>query len=178
MKNQKPSLKILKDFSAKYFKGGKTPAIQWKKIGSMGEADYKKNRIYLNPKQHFEKFGCGIGGSMLYRPATKIKLTAWEGYFATLLHEIAHFKFRSWKIPKKWLSLKNKLRREYPRDLEMQGYSAEDYLDQFENEMEMEDFQMYVVGGARNIPSLHVQVEEWAISEFEKKRGFINGLRS
>ncbi len=178
MDNQKPSVAILKKFALRYFTKQTLLDIRWKKMDAAGMADYKSKVIYLHPdlKESYNTFGCRVGHGMDYFPATKMKLSKWESYFATLLHEIGHFKFRKWKIPKKWPRIRNKIRREYPGNIEMQTYVAEDYHDDFANEMEIEDFKHYIVGGAECVPSLHMRVEEWAIREFKKQRKAINLL--
>ncbi len=146
---------------------------------SMGEAHYNTNIIYINPDPSSHRLGCEIGSAMFYEPGDKLKIKGYyEECFLSLLHEIAHFKFRKWKIPKEWIPLKRKLGRMHPNNLEMQAYSVEDLFDKFPGELELEDFRHYVIGGSTAVPALHIKVENWAIFEFRKQRKNIRKIIS
>lgn len=193
----KPKLKDLQSFTKLYF-SHRYPTVKWKRMKRyLGLADTKKNIIYLNPNQSSaKKFGCFIGEG-IYKPKTKIKLTENERYFATLLHEIWHFKIKSKpsnffeSIEKKAIKEIKKERKLRDKLLKIKGFTGNkdgreitlddiatevDYNDSLNrhffskgkrNEYKWLEFQSWLGGGSM---TEHIKVEDWAIKEFKKQR--------
>ena len=169
----KPKIVNLKQFAKRYFKNH-YPLIKYKKLkdGLNGVADTKKRVIYLNINQT-GGFGCAVG-EVTYIPKTKVKLSAWERYFAALLHEIAHFKIKFHEPSKKFERIKRKIIREFYPKLEKESlddiaYNAADYL----SEWELVKFRGWL---GKHSTENHIKVEEWAIKEFKRQRKSINKI--
>ncbi len=147
------------------------------KDSTAGTVDIKKNIIYLNPMSKKMGFGCSIDGAV-FEPGINIKLSFYESFFATLIHEIGHFKIKR-KVPEYMVRIKEKLEKEYPKEVDMRVYSASDYLKRRKNETTDEytsrlwELESVICGG--NMRE-HQAVEEWSIKEFKKQRTYINTL--
>lgn len=166
---KKLSIKIFQSFTNRYF-GSRPPKVLWKKSKEWnGLADYKKRVIYINPDEEAGvQRGCSIGDG-LHFPKKSVALKDGEQYFLTLLHEIAHFKFRKNKAPnKKFHKIALVLKKEYPNDLERQIYASQDFL---ESGQQYDSFRMWFLGSVN-----HWQVETWARKEFQKRRKNIKKL--
>ncbi len=164
----KPKLKDLQNFTKQYFPR-KCPVVRWKKMKKyQGLAETKKNIIYINPEQKGKgKFGCFVGEG-LYKPRTKIKFKKGEEYFATLIHEIGHFKIKL-KSPKYFQSIKNKVLKELKEarekpTLDNIAYWAEEH---FKKDWQYLEFRSWLGKGSMNE---HIKVEDRAIKEFKKQR--------
>jgi hypothetical protein len=108
----KPKLKILQDFIKPYFKKD-CPIVKYKRMKDVcGLAGIGENIIYLNPDADHSDLGCDVGLSLFYKPYSKMKLKGNEGYFFTLLHEVAHFKIPFFKKSKKFEKIREKVEKD------------------------------------------------------------------
>lgn len=193
-------LKELEDFAKQYFPK-RHIIIKWKKMEHVGEASIQKYIIYLSPKISTNIIGCKVGSGIFYKPKTGLKLKQGEQYFLVLLHEIAHFKVKIIP-PVEWIKLKRKLFREAKNRLKVEkekaarfglkqmtkkkewqficdcvNYDAALKIKKEEKEIDYqgrnEDFRNWLFGGA---VSEHMNVEDWAIVQFRKKRSEIQNI--
>lgn len=177
---EQPSLTVLSQFCKPYFRG-RPPSVRWKRMkDTEGYSDLTQRVIYINPKQSTIRFSCRIGLGAQNLKARKVKVNKWESYFATLLHEIGHFKFKKMRIPRIWIAEKKRLQKEWPRDFEMQANDT-DPRRLGRGPLAEQDFTVYLKFGPDPdfvFPSLHLKVENWALKRFQKRRQFINSLRN
>ena len=196
MSTKRPGIKILQDFTRKYFPR-RCPIVRWKKMDCLGIAVRSKNLIYLNPDASPKDHRCKVGTGW-YVPIRKIKMKGGEQYFLTLLHEIGHFKIKK-NPPKGWITLRRKLIKEArehlkiekTRDKKFGQYKPKTekekkrYIDEYvhynadfamkrrraEGSSQfygrLQDFRDWFMG---DMMSEHVSVEDWARKEFLKCR--------
>lgn len=178
-KIKRPRIKDLQDFANSYFIR-QPPVIRWKKMKCCGMAILNKNIIYLNPDMPLvSSYYISVANdSLLYKSKKYLKLSEGEQYFLTLLHEIGHFKMKL-KPPREYILIRNKLRKEFPNNLKMQDYMAEDYIEPKKNEIEaeylgrLEGFRTWLVG---DYNEEHNAVEDWSREEFKKQRKTIKRI--
>jgi hypothetical protein len=149
----------------------------------LGQADFPANTIRISPNITAADRGCIVGYEIPYIAKKQFRFKPCESYFLTLLHEIAHFKItkrRKIKPPQEWKRLKRQIIREWPANRQMQSYVAQDFMTQKKGETEEEylgrlwEFQCYLMTG--DSIKDHGAVEEWARTEFERRRKEIAGL--
>lgn len=172
---KKPRIKDLRHFVQLYIEPN-PPTVKWKKMKYLGVADGKKRIIYLNPTIPLKgSYGIYIGNGYLYKSKVKsrLRLSGGEQYFLILLHEIGHFTINT-TPPEEYISVRKKLRKMHPKDLQMQSLAAEKYFKRKKNEREkdylgrLEGFRTWLICGDYIIG--HIVVEEWAVREFKKQR--------
>lgn len=201
----KPTLKTLRVFAKRYFK--KPIPIRYKKFKSSlcGMAYFPKRAIALNYNIPLDnsRFYVGCGISFDYKKYYReLKLKEGDQYFLTLLHEIAHFKFKL-KPSKTWIKLKTKLSEEVEEALRekmifiyvcglkrLTKAEKSDYVESWldcnaklkrkKDESDLmylirnDKFRGWVMG--HGIIEEHERVELWAIREFKKRRKEIKQL--
>lgn len=161
--NRRPSINELQEFTKSYF-SRQCPVVRWKALKGGTQGLAARNRIYLDPRIKSDTyFGCGVGDGLFFTPKTRTKLSVREFFFATLLHEIGHFKIVQ-KHPKGFLLLKRRLEKEYPGDLESQVYMSEEYI---KHQGKLSEFRTFLAGGHVRE---HMAIEDWALKEFKKQR--------
>jgi hypothetical protein len=145
--------------------------------GESGRSDLEGQIIYLAMKQQLEADSISLGLSYAYRIGPKyrkMKLTKNEMYFLTLLHEIGHFKIKE-KVPSSYLRLRDELISTHDHRVEFDYIERRIRRRTGETEtvwkLRLADFETWLVIGESI--SHHIKVENWAIDEFEKKRGLI-----
>lgn len=146
-----------------------------------GCADYEKNTIELNPSIPLELDFCLVGGLFYITYDYKLMLSDGEQYFRVLLHEIGHckitFKHRI-KVPEGYKELERLLKKTCKKQAIGPGelrYRTEDYLSNYYEgdylEGAIEDFVAYY--RSSDFTADHTAVEDWARSEFKKRRNEI-----
>lgn len=183
---KKPTLKNLRNFAKGYFKN-ECPIIKRKKMsGKSGEADIKNKKIYLNPTISLGHMFEGVILKYPYKPKTDIKLREGEQYFEVLLHEIGHFKeAEKFKPPKKWVKARKRIKtewlrligetkdEEYRKSVLFALVEQDDCFRQREVEEKcdrwsrIQDFVYWFLGC---FPPREIQVVDWTIEEFKKRR--------
>ena len=175
----KPLLGVLNEFARSYIPGIRIRFASGMRDGESGRSDLERQVIYLASKQQLKADSISLGLSYAYRIGPKyrrMKLARNEMYFLTLLHEIGHFKIKE-KVPSSYLKLRDELIRKHSQDLRVEFDTIEERIRRRTGETEtawklrLADFETWVVIGESI--SHHIKVENWAIDEFEKKRGAI-----
>ncbi len=165
---KKPNIKILQSFANQYF--SRAPKIYWKKFKKWnGLADYEKKAIYINPNSKSGvAYSCRLEDGEYYHAVKNPNLKDNEQYFLILLHEIAHFKFRKTKAPKKYFyKIRSEAKKKYLNNPDSQMLFAENVL----SESDCQAFRSWWSGSLN-----HWQVENWARKEFQRKRKKIKRL--
>ncbi len=173
----KALLGVLNEFARFYVQGIRVRFSNSMRGGESGRSDLEGRIIYLATKQQLKADSISLGLSYAYRIGPKyrrMKLTRNEMYFLTLLHEIGHFRIKE-KVPLSYLMLRDQLIRKHDHRVEFDY--IERRLRRRANETEtawklrLAGFETWLVIGESI--SHHIKVENWAIDEFEKKRGAI-----
>jgi hypothetical protein len=175
--NLKVLLGVLNEFAISYVPGIRVRFANGMRGGESGRSDLERQIIYLASRQQLKADSISLGLSYAYRIGPKyrrMKLSKNEMYFLTLLHEIGHFKIME-KVPSSYLQLRDELISKHYHRVEFDYIERRIRRRAGETEtawkLRLADFETWLVIGESI--SHHIRVENWAIAEFEKKRGLI-----
>ena len=170
-------LEALNEFARSYLPGIRVCFDSRLSAGAGGQSDLLGKVISLSPRQETDAEAISLGLSYAYRIGPKyrkMRLLPEEMYFLTLLHEIGHFKIKD-RTPKSYEPLWEELKR--ARNM----HRKKEVLDLIQGslkrrpgeplrawELRIADFQSWLVNG--ETITHHMKVENWAISEFERRR--------
>jgi hypothetical protein len=178
------TLRILNEFAQTFLPG---VSVRFSSLGRVsGQSDLQRKIIYVSPVQAARPDAIGLGLTYAYRIGPKyrsMKLTRYEMYFLTTLHEIGHFKVKE-RVPTSYHRLQKEISElaiRYKGDQRMIELSFIESRIKRKNgetssawKLRIADFMSWLATG--ETISHHMKVENWAIDEFERNRQRIASL--